>query len=343
MKKSGITLTEKIMAELFGVKDLEKCCILAEILGFMMAEGNLEISSDKQLKIVMNCHSPSVMKRLYLHFHALDIPVSHSHLEDRHIGFSRNFQIFLPGRDGVDKLFSCLTAEGLIHPSPVGSIFNESLDILALKNFSVPRPCCTGSFMRALFMSRGSVSRSHGYNLELTLADENLLEKTIALLAAIGITMSPRIRGQRQIAHARATEVVQDFFALTGAHRTVLEIANNRIIKEVKNNINRSVNCDSANLNKTAATSTRQIAVIRCLEKNGNLELLPEQFRITAALRLRNPYESYENLGKLHSPPLKKSVIQYRLGRICEICELTLRKRSHDSEGNQDPKMTSPS
>lgn len=342
MKRRSITLTEKIKTELYGVKDLERCCILSEILGFMMTGGSLEISSDRQLRIVVNCHSPSVIKRLYLHLHSIEVPVSHSHLEDRRLGFSKNFRICLLGRDGVERLFNCLAAEGFIHPSPRGSFQGDPFDILALRNFSMPRHCCAGSFARAVFMSRGSVSQSHGYNLELTLADQNLLEKTIAILEGTGISLAQRSRGNRCIAQGRATATVQDFLALTGAHRTVMEIANSRIIKEVKNTINRSVNCDSANLNKTASTSTRQIAAIRKLEEIGSLDQLPEQFRTTALLRLKNPYESYENLGKLHSPPLKKSVIQYRLGRICEICEQTARKRSEDPGDKSNPEKKSP-
>ena len=94
-----------------------------------------------------------------------------------------------------------------------------------------------------------------------------------------------------------------------------------RVIKDTRNNINRLVNCETANLNKTINAAVKQIEDIKKLKKNKQFEKLPESLKELAKLRLENPDMSYEELGKKLSKPIGKSGVSHRLAKICEIAK----------------------
>ena len=116
-------------------------------------------------------------------------------------------------------------------------------------------------------------------------------------------------------------EIISNFLALIGASSSVLKFEEIRVLREMKNNVNRIVNCETANLNKTINASIEQIEAIRKLKENGKFNNLSDNLKEIANLRLENPDMSLSDLGKKLDKPLGKSGVNYRLKKIMEIAD----------------------
>jgi hypothetical protein len=119
--------------------------------------------------------------------------------------------------------------------------------------------------------------------------------------------------------YLKGAEPIVTFLALVGAHRALLRTEDVRILKEMRNDVNRLVNAETANLQKTAAAAAEQVEAVRRLERAGVLESLPPALREIAGLRLEYPLASLRELGELADPPLTKSAVYHRIRRLEEL------------------------
>lgn len=144
---------------------------------------------------------------------------------------------------------------------------------------------------------------------------KNLLEKCD--IQNVGITK----KGTGTIVYIKDSETISEFLALIGANNAMLRFEETRVIKETRNNINRIVNCETANLNKTIDASIEQIKNIKLLKQKHKFHTLPENLQEIAELRLKHPDASYEELGKMLTKPIGKSGVSHRLNKINQIAE----------------------
>ena len=114
---------------------------------------------------------------------------------------------------------------------------------------------------------------------------------------------------------------IVDLLNVMGAHVSLMNLENLRIVKEMRNSINRRVNCETANINKTVSAASRQISDIELLRDHYGLERLPEPLRQMAEVRLENPDIPLKELGELLEPPVGKSGVNHRLRRLGELAE----------------------
>ena len=142
---------------------------------------------------------------------------------------------------------------------------------------------------------------------------KNLLEK--CGIENVGITK----KGSGTIVYIKDGEGISQVLALIGANNAMLRFEETRVIKETRNNINRIVNCETANLNKTIDASVEQIKNIKLLKHKHKFHTLPENLQEIAELRIKNPDASYEELGKMLAKPIGKSGVSHRLNRINQI------------------------
>ena len=121
------------------------------------------------------------------------------------------------------------------------------------------------------------------------------------------------------VVYYKEGEQLVDLLNIMSAHKALLEFENLRVIKEVRNNINRKVNCETANLNKIVSASVRQSEAIEYIKNTVGLDFLPDNLRTMAIARLKNPDASLKVLGELIDPPIGKSGVNHRLNKICEM------------------------
>ncbi len=182
--------------------------------------------------------------------------------------------------------------------------------------------CCMKSYLRGAFLAAGSVSApDRGYHLEITAQNEREIERIRLGMESFGIKAKITNRKNHKVCYVKEAEGIADFLNLTGAHKALLDFENVRVLKNVRNNINRVVNFETANLNKTVNASLSQCEDIRLIERNMGIRSISDDLRMMAEVRIENPEASLSELGMLMTPPLGKSGVSHRLGKLHKIAE----------------------
>lgn len=176
------------------------------------------------------------------------------------------------------------------------------------------------AIIRGLFMGAGSINNPEKeYHLEMETSNKENMNTILKLLLEFDIQAKKMQTKNKYYIYFKEGEKISKFLALIGASKAVLKFEDIRIQKEMRGKVNRLVNCETANLNKTINASVEQISAIRKLQKTGKFEKLDENLKEIAILRLENPNMSLIELGKKLNMPIGKSGVNYRLKKIMEI------------------------
>lgn len=176
------------------------------------------------------------------------------------------------------------------------------------------------SLIIGAFMGSGSINNPEKkYHLEIDFENEENLEKIKDVLEKLGIRTKKMITENKKSIYIKEGEEISKFLALIGANKAVMKFEDIRIQKEMRGKVNRLVNCETANLNKTINASIEQIAAIKKLKKTGKFNKLNDNLKEIANLRLENPDMPLVELGKRLKEPVGKSGVNYRLKKIMEL------------------------
>jgi len=181
---------------------------------------------------------------------------------------------------------------------------------------------CSGVLIRALFLRFGSATDpSKQYHLEFSFHHEGLADTVELFLCEQGIPPKRTVRKGKHIAYYKDTAQIEDLLALIGATGAVFEVINGKIVKEMRNSVNRQVNCDTYNINASLRAAAEQQRLLRILETSGKLKTLPPEYQETAHLRLENPQANMTELGLLHNPAISKSGVNHRLQKMMTMAK----------------------
>ena len=182
------------------------------------------------------------------------------------------------------------------------------------------------AIIRGTFMGAGSINNpEREYHLEMEVTNEQNMNTVLDLLLEFGIKAKYMEARNKYYIYLKEGEEISKFLALIGAAKAVMKFEDIRIQKEMRGKVNRLVNCETANLNKTINASIEQIAAIRKLQENGEFKKLDDNLKEIALLRLENPDMSLIELGKKLKVPIGKSGVNYRLKKIMEIATRLVR------------------
>ena len=180
--------------------------------------------------------------------------------------------------------------------------------------------CCRASFLRGAFLAGGSMTDpSKSYHMELITGHYSVSREVAAMLREMEFRPGSLRRNGNYVLYFKHSEAIEDLLTLLGAPMAALRLMNAKVEKEVLNGVNRRLNCDEANMDKTVNAALSQLAVIRRLQETGKLELLSPKRREAARLRQENPGLNLSQLGALADPPVTKSTLNYRLKKIMEL------------------------
>lgn len=191
-----------------------------------------------------------------------------------------------------------------------------------VKHRIVERNCCKRAYLRTAFICCGSINdpRKH-YHIEFADNDSDHADVLMELARDFGVEMRTVKRKNHIVVYCKEAEQIADLLNVMSAYRSLLEYENLRIVKDVRNNINRIVNCETANINKVVASSLRQIEDINVIIDKRGIDFLPDNLKAAALARLEFPDLSLKELGENMSPPVGKSGVNHRLKKIHEIAE----------------------
>lgn len=200
--------------------------------------------------------------------------------------------------------------------SKIGDL-DEPVSPLLIKN-----SCCQRAFLRGAFLSVGSLSDpSKGYHLEFVCTDDKKAGQLQSVLQGFGIDGKIVLRKKYHVVYLKEGESIVDLLNVCEAHVALMEFENLRILKEMRNSINRRVNCEAANITKTVNAATRQIEDIEYIRDHGGLQRLPQNLREMAEVRLEYPEASLKELGEYLEPAVGKSGVNHRLRKLSEFAE----------------------
>lgn len=176
------------------------------------------------------------------------------------------------------------------------------------------------ALIRGIFLGSGSINDpTKKYHLEILLNDKDVAQYIQNILKSFNI--KAKILEMNNTIYIKEGEEISKFLAFIGAQKSVLKYEEIRVMREIRNNVNRQVNCETANLNKTISASVMQIEAINYLKKVKKYEELPTGLQEIAELRLEYPEMSLKDLGSLLENPLGKSGVNHRLKKIIEIAD----------------------
>lgn len=180
--------------------------------------------------------------------------------------------------------------------------------------------CCRISFLRGAFMAGGSVTDPEKrYHLELATSHLRVSREVYSLLMESGFFPKDTTRGGNSILYFKQSDSIEDVLTTLGAPVCAMRIMEAKVEKDLRNGVNRRVNCETANLGKAVDAAQEQLAAIRRLEAKGTYADLPDKLRKTAELRKENPEATLLELAQMQDPPLTKSAINHRMRKILEL------------------------
>ena len=204
----------------------------------------------------------------------------------------------------------------------------ELMKLLKLQDGLVPnrvvvqQTCCKRAFLRGAFIACGSITDpKKDYHLEFVTDNAEKAALTAELITSFGIEAKIVNRKKYNVVYLKDGEHIVDVLNIMGAHVSLMELENVRIVKEMRNSINRRVNCEAANIGKTIAAATRQIEDIQFLNDTVGLDSLSDELRTTALLRLEFPDASLAELGEKHDRRVGRSGVNHRLQKLSDMAE----------------------
>ena len=305
--------------ELARIEPEKKCCMLAEISGFLRVAGSIGLVGFGKFKIIITTDNPAVArhyKKLIQDYFGIETKLEIG--EGKAVGKNRSSKKFSYSItiDADNRSEQILRETGIL-------LVREGNNYISDGIYSgiVRTKCCKKAYLRGVFMGAGTMSDPEkGYDLEFVLESATMaadLKKLINSFVDLSCKVTER-RG-KHVGYMKKADYISDMLAIMGASSQVFSMEETRIKKEMVGSARRMSNCDSANMDRSIEASMKHIEAIKKIQETKGLASLPESLREAAELRLEHPDISIAALGELCDPPMKKAGINKRLMRIQEI------------------------
>lgn len=185
------------------------------------------------------------------------------------------------------------------------------------------KSCCKRAYIRGAFIAAGTVSDPEkSYHFEIVCPDMKKAEKLKEMIKSFEIDAKIVERKSHYVLYIKDGSGISEIFNIMEAHVSLMDFENTRIVREMRGSINRKVNCETANLNKTVSASLKQIEDINLIKEKRGISALPDGLVEIAELRLENPDSNLVELGAMLTPPLGKSGVNHKFRKISEIADL---------------------
>ena len=321
-----MSFSSSVKNEVARLKVENRCDIISELAGMLAMCGSLKFN---QFHIAA------------LHFHTENAPVARRIFTFLKRNYSENVEVIVSKSMQLKKnnIYQVLLRDEIA----VKKLLRDT-EFLKGENVFMPnyriesvlsRDCCKRAYIRGAFLGAGSVSNpDKSYHLEFVSNNIEQAEFLSEVINSYGFNSKIVTRKDNYVIYIKEAEQISDLLVLIGATNSVLEFENVRVVKFMKNKVNRIVNCETANLNKTVEAAIRQVDDIMLIENTIGLENLPDSLREVAYLRMENQDSSLKEIGNMLNPPVGKSGINHRLNKIKEIAN-KLRSEQDEYKNSQ--------
>ncbi|HYH03164.1 MAG TPA: DNA-binding protein WhiA [Bacillota bacterium] len=286
-----------------------KNCIKAELAAILHISGSIHLTGNQKIAFSVSTEAAGVARRA---FKLLKIPYnlqSEIRVEQLgKLGKLHRYSLYIPAQKGLSEMLyelGVLTRERDIEHN--------------IRSELVRDLCCRASFLRGAFLAGGSITdpQKKTYHLEIVTQNEAFANGLVYLMSLFQLNAKVSLRKEQFPVYLKDSEAIGKFLSLINAHHGLIKMEEVKVIKGLRGEVNRLVNCETANLGKALSAAWKQVELIREMGTNR----LPPGLHETAELRLQYPEASLKELGEYHLPPLSKSAVNHRLRLIREYAK----------------------
>lgn len=302
-------LHDSMKDELVRLVEPSPCCRGAELSAIVKVNGAVYLAGGNRMRLMIKDSSAAVARRTMNLLAEADCREVELVVRMRQRIQKSNSYIIRINSD--EKVKGLLTKLGILKD---GRLSNEVPQAYSRKK------CCARAYIRGVFLGAGYLGKpAYGHHLEIAVEDRLFAESLAELLKKFD--MNPKVIERRTyfVVYLKEGDDIVQFLNVTGAHSTLLEFENSRVIKSIRNDVNRLVNAEQANLEKTVEASVLQVDSIRRIAETVGLSRLSPPLAEAARLRLDNPDATLSELGRMMDPPISKSGMNHRMRRIAAI------------------------
>mgnify|MGYP004460799567 CR=1 FL=1 len=324
-----MSFSTKVKEEIGRHLSKSRHCQIAELLALVLATGEVSFQ-DKQLTLLLHPENELIRKKICL---LMDI------LFDKPIVYKADEKnIMIDDRDMADHILQTLKLQDYVDFLEEDWLDEEELSIMeedevtyvsshaiSLQNCQFPKQviqkeCCKKAFLRGIFLATGSVSDpSKAYHFEIVVRNKDMATYIRDVIQSFSLDAKITKRKKYYIVYLKEGAMIVDMLKVMEASVNLMDMENVLILKEMRNDINRRVNCETANIKKTVNAARRQIHDIEYIMQTKGIQYLSPSLREIAQLRLEEPDANLNELGEMLNPPVSKSGVNHRLRKISEI------------------------
>jgi DNA-binding protein WhiA len=300
-----MTFSEEVKKELSRLIDERECCQRAELAALISLNGNL-VTSRGQRGLSVTTQNPATARVIFKLFRAVFGVHAEIYIyRKRQLRKDNVYRVWCQG-----DLPRLLRQVGLVVE---GECLGQQVDPSV-----VEEACCRRAYLRGAFLAAGAINdpRKVSYHLEIAAQHESQAAVLCRLLEAEECTPKVVQRKGDYVVYLKEGEQIVRFLNIIGAHAALLEFEDARVRKEMRNQVNRLVNAETANLSKTVNAALRQIEAIKQVAQSVGFDRLSPKLREIAELRLTYPEASLQELGQMADPPISKSAVNHRLRKL---------------------------
>jgi len=305
-----MSFSSKVKEELSKDCNNPRHCCIAETAAIISMCGKVIFDEKDRVRIEIHTENVNVARKYFTLLKKTynintDISIRHSSSLNK----SRSYILSVNDDETARKiLMTCRLMK------PFG-VIEEDFSIS--DSLIIQRECCKRAFIRGAFLASGSVSDPvKTYHFEIVCLSEAKAKQLQMIMETFNINARVIKRRKYFVVYVKDSSQVVDLLNIMGAYNALMDMENVRIVKDMRNNVNRKVNCETANINKTVSAAVKQIEDIRFIQMSSAFDELPESLQEMAELRVRYPEATLAELGQLLDTPVGKSGVNHRLKKI---------------------------
>ncbi|MDO4182945.1 MAG: DNA-binding protein WhiA [Coriobacteriia bacterium] len=306
-----MSFTQEVKSELSRVEPTCSHCERALLAALVRVEGTLGLAGKGAYRLEVStdvAESAKLVHTLVRKLYGLQTQLS---FRRSVLHSTLNYLIEVPNQPGLE---GALVDLGVLKP--------EGGLEMGIRPSITEKLCCASAYVRGAFLGSGFVSNPHGeFHFEMTVENQQLAEDLVALMALKDINGRITQRRNAYVVYLKSGQGITDFLAFAGAHTCALAMEEQRVIKSVRNDVNRSINAEVSNQRKASNAAVDQVFAIRRVLQEYGVDNLPPALQEVCRLRARYPQATLKELGEMANPPLSKSAVYHRIRRIEAMAE----------------------
>lgn len=307
-----MSFSGSVKEELLGCIDNARHCRIAEVAAVLAFDGEIVRLPSGEIDLRVSSENESLVRKYFTLLEKTFTMKNGVSIDDRITKKNNRFVVELEEPESTVKILQAVKLLGNDRtPQVSDALVNQMV---------VQRNCCRRAFIRGAFLCAGSISDPEKfYHFEIVCGSKAKAVQLMELIQSFEVDAKIVQRKKYYVVYVKEGAQIVELLGIMGAGVSLMNLENVRILKDMRNTVNRKVNCETANINKTVNAAVKQVEDILYIRDTAGLDSLPENLEETALLRLEYPQASLKELGALLSTPVGKSGINHRLRKICSI------------------------